>query len=439
MIDRCGMATRIAYEAFRAIRRQWHVSDLRETQNRKLRDLVRYAYHNTVYYREVFDQHQVRPGDINTAEDIKLLPLLTKATLRERFWDLLPRHLPACRVTKTSGSTGIPLVVLSDAWSKVHNSAAVIRTRRALGMPFIGGPILSVLKTRDNPEYREPHWTYLQGIHRTFYLNPYICSPENVRHAIAVSRTLCRPFLVGFTPAIRTLAYRIMDREFPTLSPKIVVTVGETLTLQTRRLLASTFQAPIADTYACNEAGDMAWQCLEVQGYHINADNCLVEIVCDGRDARHGELGDVVVTNLNRRVMPIIRYTNDDTAVASAEVCACGRRLPLIMEIGGRRCHDVCLPNGDSVPWNQLKVLVSHPNVRQYQLIQNEDASVTFRYVPERDCDVTSLGNMLVLRLEAAFHKQVRVTSECVNELSITRGGKSMLLISHYQRRAAMR
>ena len=99
-------------------------------QNKKLRKIISYCYENIKFYHELFDEHCIKPGDVNTAADLVKLPVITKEQLRSRFWDFLPRDLPRCRVSRTSGSTGIPVCILSDINSRLNNSAAVIRYRK---------------------------------------------------------------------------------------------------------------------------------------------------------------------------------------------------------------------------------------------------------------------------------------------------------------------
>jgi hypothetical protein len=101
----------------------------------------------------------------------------------------------ACRVTRTSGSTGIPVCLLSDRYSRIFNSAAVIRYRRALGVPLAGRPIVVVLKTEHDPYARPAKWTFVQGLHKTYYLNPYIESSESVNHVRHLAGRLRRPVL----------------------------------------------------------------------------------------------------------------------------------------------------------------------------------------------------------------------------------------------------
>jgi phenylacetate-CoA ligase len=416
-----------------AIARQFAPSEIVKAQNKKLQSLIRYSFNNIKYYRELLERAGIMPEHIKTAEDLQKIPILTKEQLRERFWDFLPRELPMCRVSRTSGSTGVPVCILSDRNSRMSNSAGVIRYRHALGVGFIGRPILTPLKTADEPWRRRPHWTFLQGIHKTFYINPYVDSQENIQYAKKLLTHLKKPAIIGITPAIRMLAYKVRDGAFPCFEPSMIITTGECLSPKVRELLESTFEAKVADVYACNEAGDVAWQCHHGSGYHVNADDFIVEVIKDGEPVADEEVGEVVITNLNRYAMPIIRYKNGDLAKPLHKPCPCGCRLPMLAEIVGRTGEDIHLPDGRIIPWNQLKGPMNHPQVRQFQLVQNDNGSLTVRYVAEPNADHKPLEDLLLHRYRNVLGPSIVVGIERVERIVPPPSGKSKFIISYYK------
>ena len=120
------------------------------------RRLVRDSVRNVKFYQERFRRAGIDPAHVRTIKDLQRLPFLTKEELRSQFWDFLPHDLPACRVSRTSGSTGIPVCLFSDWRSRRANSGAVIRSRCAAGIPLWGRPILALLKTDSEPDRGTP-------------------------------------------------------------------------------------------------------------------------------------------------------------------------------------------------------------------------------------------------------------------------------------------
>ncbi len=419
-------------EACRAIRRQFDPEKIHTVRNARLQHLLRYCAANIKYYQELFATAGIDPGQIRTANDLTRVPFLTKEELRGRFWDLLPRNLPACRVSRTSGSTGVPVCIFADWNSRKHNSAAVIRFRQAVGIPLVGRPFLTLLNTDKDPD-RPPQWTFLQGIHRQYFLNPYLQSPENIEYVERLSTRLKRPVLTGITSSVRVLAQGVRDGVFPAFRPALVTTGGEMLLPQVRDLVETTFGVKVIDVYACSEARDIAWQCRQVRGYHINADNLIVEIVNGDRPARAGEIGEVVITDLNRWVMPIIRYKNGDLARPAEGQCACGCQLPLLAEIIGRTGENIILPDGKSVRWNQLKGLMNHPHIRQFRLVQEQNGEFVVRYVPEQGANLERLDHLLLGRFRALIGEAVPIRLERTASIPPDPTGKSRLVVCHYR------
>jgi phenylacetate-CoA ligase len=437
ILSKIGFTLGTYRHAWSAINIQFEAEKIAEIRDKKLQSLIRYSFSNIKYYHEVFERKGIKPDQIKTAGDLCRIPILTKKQLRERFWDFLPRELPASRVSRTSGSTGIPICILSDRNSRMFNSTAVIRYRQALGIAFFGSDILTPLKTINEPYNKKPHWTFLQGIHKTYYINPYMESSENIEYAKRLLKKLKKPALIGITPAIRALAFKVRDGVFPFFRPCAILTTGESLSARVRDQIEATFAIKVTDIYACNEAGDVAWQCQHGTGYHINADNVIVEIVKNDEPVGDGQVGEVVITNLNRYAMPIIRYKNGDLAKLTQEIqqtCPCGCKLPMIAEIVGRTGEDIFLPDGRIMPWNQLKSPMNHPQIRQFQVLQNDNGSLTVRYIAEPGSDSGTIEDLLLLRFRDLLGPSMSIEMERTDRISPAPSGKSKLVISNYNR-----
>lgn len=291
--------------------------------------------------------------------------------------------------------------------------------------------MLNLLKTVSEPR-RAPEWIVAQGVHRKYYLNPHIISPENREYAEMLIRKLKRPVLGGLASSLRAFAYGVQDGRFPRFEPSAILTGGEILLPEVRELVEQTFGRKVIDIYACNETRNIAWQCREAGGYHINADNVIVEIVRDGEPAPAGEVGEVILTDLNRYAMPIIRYRNGDLACLAEEPCPCGCQLPMLAQIVGRTGQNIRLPNGSVVLWNHLKSQMTHPLIRQFQLEQDSQGDFAIHYVPDKRGDIRELDALLMRRFHALVGDCIRIRIDHVESIPPAPGGKSPLVVSHY-------
>lgn len=428
------MLTLKAYGLSRgAIKRQYDRKRIDETRDRKLRRLVRYCYENIKYYREAFEQANVVPADIRSAKDIYKLPFLTKKELRGRLWDFLPKEIGSCRISRTSGSTGVPVCIFSDANSRMHNAAAIIKYRKAVGIGLFGSTIITPLKNEAQGT-KKPLWTYFHGLHKTCYVNPYLESDEHFDYASNLFRRKNGAALIGITPAVVKLAYQIKDGKIKGFKPKAIITGGQSLSDKQREVIEEVFATKVTDVYACSEGGEVAWQCRASDYYHINEDNCLVEILKDDRPAKAGETGEVVITNLNRFAMPILRYKVGDLAIATDHKCKCGRKLAMLEKIVGRSGEDIICPDGKVLLWNQLKGFMNISQVRQFQIVQNTAGDLTVKYVPAEDADTLWISKLIKSRFEPIIGNSIKLNIETVTAIKPAKSGKIKLVVSDYKR-----
>ena len=138
----------------------------------------------------------------------------------------------------------------------------------------------------------------------------------------------------------------------------------------------------VAGNYGSGEAF-LAWECPK-GSYHINAEHVHIEIVdTKGRSVSPGDTGRVLVTTLENRLMPLVRYEIGDLATrATAGHCPCGRTLPLLGKILGRSINMFWInPEKALSPWRLVSILKIFPRVRQFQVVQQAFGEFTLRYI----------------------------------------------------------
>ena len=89
----------------------WSREEIKAWQEAQLQRVVQQAYEHTVYWRRIFDERGLKPGDIRTKEDLKKLPILTKADIRAHYEEIIADNaaLYPHREAKTGGTTGEPM------------------------------------------------------------------------------------------------------------------------------------------------------------------------------------------------------------------------------------------------------------------------------------------------------------------------------------------
>src|SRR5262249_55050162 len=154
--------------------------------------------------------------------------------------------------------------------------------------------------------------------------------------------------------------------------------------------------------------------------YHVQAERVIVELLDDaGAPAQIGAIGRVVVTDLHNFATPLLRYDLGDYAEVVAP-CPCGRGLPSLGRIWGRRRNLLTLPGGTTV-WPVFTMACRRAaRYREIQLVQESVDTLRARVVPDGPLDRAAL----VRALQALWGHPFQVEIEEVEQLARSPAGK---------------
>ena len=163
------------------------------------------------------------------------------------------------------------------------------------------------------------------------------------------------------------------------------------------------------------------------------SERLIVEIVrADGSGpCEVGETGRVVVTDLHNFASPLLRYDLGDYAEVGAP-CACGRGLPVIARIRGRRRNLLAYPDGRTA-WPVFTVACrTAARYREMQLVQPAVDALVARVVCEPGSEFTARDRgAMTAALHGALGHPFAVTFEIVDALARSPGGKLEEFVSH--------
>ena len=208
---------------------------------------------------------------------------------------------------------------------------------------------------------------------------------------------------------------------------------AQTLPASSRRTIEDAFGCRVFDKYGSREFSGIAYECEAHDGHHVVAEGYIVEILKEGRPAAPGEIGEVVITDLNNYCMPFVRYRIGDLAEAMdpAASCRCGRGAPRVGAIEGRVQSIIQGTDGQYLPGtffaHYLKEL-DHA-IKRFQVIQEERDAITFRVVKGGRYSDDVLAEVL-----ATFRRHLgewmRIDVEFVEDVAMVRTGKRLASVS---------
>ena len=288
------------------------VAEIQALHEQRLTALLRHAFEQTDYYREVLgDCGVVRDGKVDLSR-FDTLPILTKEIIRSQRQRLRARTLPEGRkafVNKTGGSTGQQVEYDQDNYYWDINVATKLYHFEVLGKR-LGDPELKVWgSVRDvsdeTAEWRRraANWLYNRRIVTCTELSP----PDIDR--IIDEINAFRPATVwGYIDGLYTISTYINQHGRRLHAPVAVLSGGGTLLPTMVEPIQRAFGAPVINYYGSREMGDVACGCTEADGLHISMNSHKVETL-DPREKpvieEDGDLDPDLAPQLRDAVHPL--------------------------------------------------------------------------------------------------------------------------------------
>ena len=410
-------------------------------QNEKIVKQVKHAYENVKYYRDLMDEKGVKPEDIKGVDDIKKLPFLSKADLREAYpYGLLGTDLKNCvRIQSTSGTTGKRVVAFYtqhdiDLWEECCARAIVA----------VGGSNEDVVQVC----YGYGLFTGGAGLHGGSHKVGSLTLPmssgnteRQIQFMMDLGSTIlrCTPSYAAYIG--ETLAERGYKPEDNKL--KAGIFGAEPWTEEMRHSIEKSLGIKAYDIYGLTEISGpgVAFECEEQSGMHINEDHFYVEVIDPetGEVLPEGSKGELVFTSLDKEAFPLIRYRTRDICVLSREKCSCGRTHVKMTKPMGRS-DDMMIIRGVNVFPSQIEtVLLNEGYTPNYQIVvdrvNNSDTlDIYVELAPDQFSDIVSVTQKREKKLEGAMRTMLGIGPRIhlVPPKTITRSeGKAVRVIDN--------
>jgi phenylacetate-CoA ligase len=355
----------LLHHARRQARLPFDAGRIERDQAARVRRMIRHAYATVPHYREAMDRAGLRVADFRTAADLARLPMVEPEDLQRDVMRFTSGAAPVSTYLRlrSGGSTGRPRTVFHDTRALFENAAHGER-ERSLVARLVGKRVgyreSLIVVPHSSAEIVQAHCAERSlvppGVRiARQYLSLFDAPEDNVRRLNAFAPDVIHAFgsyleaLFGYLHATGAPFHR----------PKVVTYSSDGLPEAARRLITETFGIPVLGTYQAVEAFKIAFEC--GAGLHVNADLYPVRIVDrDGRAVPVGESGEVVVSNLVNRATVLLNYRLGDLAALAPDPCPCGRALPRLAGLHGRRDEWIDLPSGRTVHPMTVRRIFTH-------------------------------------------------------------------------------
>ncbi|NLF30600.1 MAG: phenylacetate--CoA ligase [Planctomycetes bacterium] len=349
---------------------------LRQLQLGRLQAMVARAYARVELFRRRMDERGLTPDSVKTLEDVARLPFTVKTDLRDTYpFGLFASDIgEVVRLHASSGTTGKPIVVAYTKEDVAVWADAMVRTFAACGLG--AGDIIQ-------NAYGYGLLTGGLGAHygaEALGATVIPISGGNTDRQIMVMKDF------GVTALCCTPSYfvHIIERagqmgvDLRDLPLRVGVFGAEPWTEAMRAYVEEAAGIKAYDIYGLSEiiGPGVASACREQSGLHVFEDYFYPEII-DPQTLEplpDGSEGELVLTTLAKKAMPMIRYRTRDITSIIPEPCPCGRTVRRIQRIG-RRSDDMFIIRGVNVFPSQVEsaLLKIEGTLPHYQIILTRD------------------------------------------------------------------
>lgn len=348
----------------------------------RLRTIVRQAYEETSYYRELFDRHNIDVYADFSFDEFSKFPILTREDVHEAGAKLLSSAVPPAQRQKdrTGGSTGVPTEIWLGPNERGWRDSGMEHFFERLGVPEGSRTALlwgHHLDPKATDSLRDRYQAFVSNIRwfDSLRLSPAIL--DEYHHELERFKPAC---IIAYASPLGYLAEHILSRGYkPSYPTRCLITGGEKLWSRHRSLIEEAFGRPVHERYGSRDAG-----CLGVQLNSQSLDFTLDWSYTIVEPELPEPESPILVTKLHADAMPMIRYRIGDIGRFPAGSKP-GHPVLVLPDVMGRVLDRIAMPDGRWVAGQEVPHLLKDYPVREFLFWQRQDRSVELQIVPQKE------------------------------------------------------
>lgn len=392
-------------------------NQLEAFQLKRLKDTVQQAI-KSPFYKEVFEKNGLTPDSIQTLDDLRKIPFTTKDDLRAHYpFGMVAIPLQQCvRIHSSSGTTGNPTVVLHSAKDLDQWANQVARC-----MYMVGLRDTDVFQNTSGYGMFTGGLGFQYGAERLGALTVPAAAGNTKRQIKFITDfgTTCLHIIPSYATRLAEVMYEMgID---PRRDTKLhTVCIGaEPHSEEQRKRIEELLGVKAYNCFGMSEMNGpgVAFECKEQNGLHIWEDNVIAEIVdpVTLEPVPEGEVGELVLTTINREAMPLLRYRTRDLTCFLPGDCPCGRTHRRLARFKGRSDDMIILKGVNIFPIQIEKILMNFKELGSNYLITIE----TVGYNDEMTIEV-ELSDLFTDDYSKLQNLEKAVTRQLKDELLLT-------------------
>ena len=399
-------------------------NELKLYQEQKLLKLLNHSVSKSEYYKNL----HIEIDEKNIRDSLKKFPILTKSLLKTNTDFILTLSKKKLIKNGSSGSTGEQTIVY---WSKKEQT--INRATQLLWWQWanynIGEPLI---QTGINPK-RLGIKKYKDLFFRTKYVQAFSHNKYDIINFLKNLNPKIDYVFAGYASSLFVISKIALENNIK-LNFKTAISWGDKLFDHYKSSIQDAFNCKTFETYGSAE-GFMIGAQKDLDYLYEMSTNVLVEILDDNNnEVAYGEIGNVIITNLNGYSVPLIRYKIGDLAIklpAEKYPKNCELNLPIFQKIVGRDTDIVKTTSGNFMVVHSFTGIFEHvPEIKQFCVVQNNLSGIEILYIIDEGFNLQILSNIENQILEC-LNEPFEIIFKEVDEILPTTSGKPQLIVSN--------
>lgn len=425
--------------------RKLPLDEIRKIQWNRLKELLQIVYESSDFYHECFRSVNLKPQDIKSYKDFAKLPITDKKILKKNYKRVISKGSSDKDyvVSYTAGSTGEPFSFLLDNKREVVNTfSAFMLNKEMVGIdPFKKNNEL-MIKAEPVNEIKNLYKSNIKGIvnriryyltSETFGIKSLDIKKDNVEAISSIIKKNSIVGIYGYSSNVLSLA-RYFNECNINIDLDYIILIAEGILKQQKELISKAFNCPVYRDYGASECMRMGFECNQHRGYHMDIFNYFFEYLDDNDNpCKTGDNANIIVTNLNNYIFPLIRYKIGDMCIYSNKKCSCGLNYPVISNITGRKSELLKTDSNDEISLSNFDVFFEYlyEYIIQYQIVFDEKSKkIVIKIVPTKKLKKEKIDEIKKNILEL-INYSMEVKIKLVEKIPFGAKGKTKILISN--------
>lgn len=400
-----------------------------DTINRKTLPIIdKSPYYKFTKYRNI-DLNRV---SFKSWTNLPILKKLDIQNISKKQYGLKNRLFIEKR--KTSGSTGIPLVIPKSPLTLAYERASQWHFYSQYGINFFRDKQLRIWGA-PNDSYKKLLMRIYDKMLNRYRISAFDIDPKKIDQQVYSIEKFRPDYIYGYAQA--TYIFSSMSGKYlhrlRNLNLKAVIVTGEMISESQIDHLKKFFNCPVINEYGCSEVGIIAFQC-PYGKMHLSEGNLFIEHIHNSNYFDGSK--EILLTEMYSNYFPIIRYQLGDMVVFSSEKCNCGNSFRIIESIKGRSDQFIITSNNRHIDPAFFSYIIKdlpkkYGKIIGYNIIQKKLDLLEITVVTGGNYN-QSMNNWIMQEVQKYFYKDISIKIIFTKFFNLKKSGKINSFERHF-------